>query len=73
MKDNGIGIDSKHRDDVFKIFHRLHSREKYAGTGIGLGIVERHGGKIWFESKPGEGTVFYFTFDARDAEAKEPK
>ena len=66
VRDNGIGIPQQHHENVFRIFKRLHEQNKYGGgTGAGLTIVkkivERYGGRIWLESAPGEGTVFYFT------------
>lgn len=65
VEDNGIGIDSRYKDKLFKMFKRLHTQTEIEGTGIGLvqckKIVEQHNGEIWFESELGKGTVFYFT------------
>jgi signal transduction histidine kinase len=80
FSDNGIGISAEHAETIFVVFQRLHTREEYAGNGIGLSIckriIERHGGKIWIESSPQGGTTFKFTLESakdRPANLSEPE
>ena len=69
IKDNGIGIESRHASRIFQAFERLHGQDQYTGSGIGLAvakrIMERHGGSIWFESAMGSGSTFFISFPDR--------
>lgn len=75
IADNGIGIDPQYFDRIFEVFERLHTREEYHGNGIGLAIckkiIERHGGRLWVESQPDQGSIFRFSLPTKQKGARE--
>ncbi|HXA28052.1 MAG TPA: ATP-binding protein [Candidatus Angelobacter sp.] len=77
VADNGIGVDARHRERIFGMFQRLHSSDEFPGSGIGLSvcreIVERHGGTIWLDERPGPGVTFVFNLPLAWSQPQDPQ